>query len=361
VNCVRIGYGEVANLHEKKLKELGVETLGIIETNPTKCKLAKSHGFHVFSDYEEVLKLNPFFWDICTDTSSHVEIIEKIVQLSPKANILVEKPVCSFYQLNWLQEILIGFKGKLSINENYQCSEITKAINKLIHQYDIKPSRVISEMTKNRSCDFTNGRFIDEDFFVFGYEGSHMLTNVLSLGKKYAPERISEVTFQDLQLETKTRFKSLYRQGCGKACYTAKNGVEVVLYTSMVGEIGFHFPHSPYSKNRIPVQDNSTRYRILAVEDFMKDVTVVGYYEPIRNSSRNTGMVMLIEKGKLKKLIHPIKQDHLLLSIKKAIQFFNDQAKNNYSLLEAADTIKALNMISQQNERILDIYKSLAN
>ena len=75
MNCVRIGYGEVANLHEKKLKELGVETLGIIETNPTKCKLAKSHGFHVFSDYEEVLKLNPFFWDICTDTSSHVEII----------------------------------------------------------------------------------------------------------------------------------------------------------------------------------------------------------------------------------------------------------------------------------------------
>jgi len=345
MRCIRIGYGKVARLHENKLKDLAVKTVGILEKNVEKSQLAKSHGFCVLSDYEDAARYSPHFWDVCTCTASHVDVIEHIVNVSPYANILVEKPICLFSQIERLKSILSCFHGKLAINENYLVSQVSKTVHDKILQLGMIPTRVISEMTKNRSYDIANGRFLDKENFVFGYEGSHMLTSVLSLGMEYAPAVPLGATYRDMYIDYKTHKEQLHKQGSVKICYRSKSGVEVTLYTSMDGKIGFTFPHGPYSDYYIPDNDRRTRYRALAVEDNVRQSSVVGYYEPIANLPRVTGMVMVLQKEKLKESIFPIEDDMFRSSMEKTIGYFSGKSENICALPKAIDTVKMFQLL----------------
>jgi hypothetical protein len=64
VNCIRIGYGHVAEWHENKLTEQGVTTIGIIDLDEKKRKLALEAGFQAFSSYEEAFKFEDNFFTI---------------------------------------------------------------------------------------------------------------------------------------------------------------------------------------------------------------------------------------------------------------------------------------------------------
>ena len=96
-----------------------------IETNPARARQARSDGFRLLDDYSEAASREPFFWDICTSTESHVDIIEKIVGLSPTANILDEKPICPVSHLDRLRTVIGRFRGKIVVNENYGSSCVT--------------------------------------------------------------------------------------------------------------------------------------------------------------------------------------------------------------------------------------------
>lgn len=350
MKCIRIGYGHIAYWHEKKLSQLGVKTVGIIEKDADKNLLAKSHGFHVLAGYEEAIKFNPTFWDICTCTASHVATIEKIVQISPDANILVEKPICLLSQLDELKNVLKPFRGRIIVNENYQVSQVTKVVREQINQLGLEPTRIISEMTKNRSNDIAKGRFLDEEHFAFGYEGSHLIANVLTLGKDYAPTISCGVTYQGMYVSYPTYKKYLPKQGSVKKCYLSNNDTEVTLYTSMEGKIGFLFPHSPYNNNNIPAEDYYTRYRVLAVKDEVRNLTVVGYYEPVVNLPRTMGMVMVLENDQLKECISPIEDDTMQLFMNQAVDYFNDKGENPGTLSQAIDIVEMFNLWQNQGE-----------
>src|SRR5579863_10113123 len=98
--CVRIGEGTVAPLHQQKLSKLGVQTLGVIDCDPSKKETVISRRFKWFQSYEEAALDNPFFWDICTPPDQHLDTIKKIIDVDPKARIIVEKPICMSYQIS---------------------------------------------------------------------------------------------------------------------------------------------------------------------------------------------------------------------------------------------------------------------
>ncbi len=112
ITCVRVGYGNVAQIHDRKMQECGVNTVAIIEANEQKALQAKKNGFTVFNSCLEAAQLNPSFWDICVGTNQHFKVIKNIINFAPQANILVEKPICLFSEISSLRKLLKNFQGK---------------------------------------------------------------------------------------------------------------------------------------------------------------------------------------------------------------------------------------------------------
>lgn len=227
---------------------------------------------------------------------------------------------------------------------------MTRVVREQIDQLGLVPTRIISEMTKNRSNDIVKGRFLDEEHFAFGYEGSHLIANVLTLGEDYAPAEACGVSYQGMYVNYPTHRKYLPKQGTAKKCYLSKNDTEVTLYTSMEGKIGFLFPHSPYNNNNIPAEDHQTRYRVLAVKDEIRNLTVVGYYEPVVNLPRTIGMVMVLENDQLKECIYPIEDDTMRLFMSQSVDYFNDKGDNPGTLSQAIDIVEMLKLWPTQGE-----------
>lgn len=46
LTCVRIGDGYVASLHERKLRDIGIETVGLIDPDTVKQKEALKKGMY---------------------------------------------------------------------------------------------------------------------------------------------------------------------------------------------------------------------------------------------------------------------------------------------------------------------------
>jgi hypothetical protein len=322
-----------------KLKQIGVETIGIIDINEAKRKIAIYDGLKVFDSYEEAIETKPDFWDICVATLQHNLVLKKIISLDIHANIIIEKPVCQFSQISELKKILKLFKGKIVVNENYIFSNVTQKILEISKAMDIKPTRIISEMTKNRKYDIAMGRFVDTEFYAFGYEGCHLITNVMQFGKEYLPVVIKETNHGGMFINNSSYAKYLPKQGLAEIKYVSHNGTEVILYTSMTGNIKHKYPFLFDIKN-IPFWDTKTRYRILAVEDKEKDIVVVGFYEPIKGFQRSEGAVVVINNGKLFKKVAPIQDDNIGIVLLKAVNYFKGKGDNPCSVEIAMETVK---------------------
>jgi len=336
----------VAEWHEKKLTEEDVTTIGVIDIDENKRKLALEAGFQVFSSYEEAFKLKPDFWDICVSTDFHLDILQTIRSLDFHANIIVEKPICHFFQINTLKKVLENFPGKIVVNENYVSSNVTKNVREISTSLNLKPTRIISEMSKNRTADIRKGRFLDQEFFAFGYEGSHMITNILELGEEYFPAEIKNPHYGDMHITMPNGKICLPKQGRVEKKYISKSGAEVILYTSMAGDIKYYYP-GPFSFFDKIVEDNNTRYRILAVEDEKKCMAVVGFYEPVPGLNRGEGTVVVFEKGDIKEYIAPIYDDTMGLSLKNAIHYFLEKRDNPCTVDMAIEIVELFHLLKR--------------
>lgn len=333
LNCVRIGNGRVAQCHHEKLNVLGVETLGIIECSVSH-KKGGAEDLRVFSSYGEAAKLLPGFWDICTPTESHLSEIKRIIRMSPAANILVEKPVCTLSQTKELRRLLTEFKGKIVVNENYNVSQVTETVRRSVETLRMRPTKVVSEMSKNRTKDIMEGRFLDTEHLAFGYEGTHIITNVLNLGEWYFPAVAGNSQYDDMLLPG----KRLAKQGRVEKRYTARNGAEVILYSSMDGRIGHFYPGS-CTERIIPAVDGKTRYRVLAVEDARMGATVVGFYEPLKDLTRCVGQVHVFNNGKPVDF-YSVADDTMLRAIKSAVGYFQNRSANPCSVERALGVLE---------------------
>ncbi|NEO12902.1 MULTISPECIES: Gfo/Idh/MocA family oxidoreductase [unclassified Moorena] len=348
LSCVRVGDGHVASLHEKIFRDLEIETVGIIDPDPVKQKEAAKRGIKVCC-FDQAAELKPFFWDICCPTKYHVETIKTIVEIDNSANIIVEKPICESGEIKTLIDLLNRFSGKLIVNENYLSSSVTEKIKQVILCMELSPNRVVSEMTKNRINDFINGRFLDNHFYAFGYEGSHIVTNVMALGDEYLPEKIGNMFYGDLCIDLNGKKQYLPKQAMVEKHYRAVNKADVVLYTSMEGNIKYFFPG--YSQQHFwkAPEDTHTRYRVLAVEDHSKGITVAGFYEPILGHNRREGRVVVLKNGIIKTIISPIFDDTMSKSLKKAIEYFQEKRDNPCSAIVAMDIVIFLNLWYKKN------------
>ncbi len=342
MQCIRIGYGQGALLHEQKLERLGVKTVGIIETDPTKKLQIISNGFFCCKTYEEAAKLKPHFWDICTPTDDRFSIVSEILKFDPKANILMENPVCSIEQVPQF-ETLEKSGVNIVVNENYLSSKIAEEVKKkAFDELKLKPTNVIVEFDKTRIDDFKKGRFKDRRG-AFGYEGTHMITCLQSLGSEFLPTEKIVKKYEDLYLPEK-----LENQGSADITYKV-NGVSVNLFSSMKGDIKHSFP--PYGRKAILENETGLRYRILAVEGIDpkgNQATVVGFYEPIQQlvdqfKKRSQGAIAVIREEKVVDLQTPIEADSMGDHLAKVVSYFKGQEKvNPCSLKEGIQAVLIL-------------------
>jgi hypothetical protein len=168
--CIRVGYGAITQIHQQKLDTLGVRTLAIVETHPQRRMAAQRAGLRVATNCAEVAHLRPTFWDICVPTQYHVDILETITACDPRANILIEKPICRYTDIPQLEHVLRQFCGQMVVNENYCSSAVTEYARQAIEQLDIQIEQIVVEMTKHRGADVASGRFIQCGTVRFGVD-----------------------------------------------------------------------------------------------------------------------------------------------------------------------------------------------
>jgi hypothetical protein len=321
LNCVRIGYGCVAPIHEQKLAPLGVKTVGVIDNSPAKKTKIVADGFFSCETYEEAAKLKPHFWDVCTPTDQRLAVIKNILRVDPKACILLEKPVCPIEQIAEF-EALEKSGATFVVNENYLSSQIAEEVKKkAFEELKLKPKRIIIEFDKNRTQDFKKGRYIDPRG-ALNYEGTHMITCLQSLGSEFLPKGNISKKYEDIFIP-----EQLKHQGCADIAYEV-NGVAVHLFSSMKGDVKHSFP--PYGVTSIPESDTATRYRILAVEGIDpkgNPATVVGFYEPIKGFNRSEGAIAVIRDGKVVELQAPIQDDSMGNHLARVVDYFKFKQK----------------------------------
>ena len=88
-----VGCGSIGRRHAGNLKSLGVQNLGLCDTNPETLKECREElGGETFGDYSEALrKFRPDIVLICTPPVCHVE--EALAALQAQAHVFIEKPL----------------------------------------------------------------------------------------------------------------------------------------------------------------------------------------------------------------------------------------------------------------------------
>lgn len=336
LNCVRIGYGCVAPIHEQKMAPLGVKTVGVIDNNPAKKTKIVADGFFSCETYEEAAKLKPHFWDVCTPTDQRLAVIKEILRVDPKACILLEKPVCPIEQIAEF-EALDKSGATFVVNENYLSSQIAEEVKKkAFDDLKLKPKRIIIEFDKNRTQDFKKGRYIDPRG-ALNYEGTHMITCLQSLGSAFMPNGNISKKYEDIFIP-----EQLKNQGYADIAYEV-NGVAVNLFSSMKGDVKHSYP--PHGVDSIPESNTATRYRIIAVEGIDPEgnsATVVGFYEPIKGFKRSEGAIAVIRNGKVVDFQAPIEDDSMGNHLARVIDYFKEKGQNPCPMKEG---IKAITML----------------
>ncbi len=338
--CIRVGEGTIAPVHQKKLEQHGIDTLGVIDTDSTKREATLKKGLQWFESIDQAFAQRPDFWDVCVPPEEHLPVMKKIMQVDPYARILVEKPICMSYQISELLELLKSFQGKIVVNENYLSSEITETVLKMAFEtLQLQPRKIVIEMDKNRIIDIKRGRYVDPEG-AFKYEGTHILTILQSVLDKLnvSLPMPNYVQYEPLVFSD----RSLENQGSADIQFKIGN-LDVLLFSSMNGTL--KYPYPPYAKECILEADTAYRYRILAIEGESLDsnlYTVVGFYEPLANQPRCLGEVALFKNGKLVTSLGEIPDDSMGAHLHKAADYLLGKTTSNPCTVEAGIEIVQL-------------------
>src|SRR6185436_6325566 len=115
--------------------------------------------------------------------------------------------------------------------------------------------------------DVARGRFVDDELGALGYEGSHMLAVLQDLGEPYALHEIHTASFENALLSGPLGLQVMEGQGSASISGASRTGVEIDLYTSMVGAVKYDYPPFGRSGGRtIPAEDGRSRHRVMSIE-----------------------------------------------------------------------------------------------
>lgn len=113
------------------------------------------------------------FWFVCVPTELHYTVTKQIYQQTKRTRIMVEKPLAYEHEMEKFRLLAQSSQQHyLCINNHYEdCIILQKALQEIN-----SPIKAIQlEFCKNRSSDIARGRFVDNYFHVWGYEGFHIL------------------------------------------------------------------------------------------------------------------------------------------------------------------------------------------
>lgn len=365
MKCIRIGFGKIAQIHEEHLKKHGVQTIGVVEINPKLHGEIKNAGMKAFHSIEETIDYKPDFYDICIPASTRIDVLKALCDINQSANLLLEKPICNFKDIEVINHIFESHRGKIVVNENYASSNVTIALQDTLSSKKITPKRLIIESTKHRGPDFLEGRFLDYELGALGYEGSHLLAIVGEFDVGYEIDRLIDSDIDSIHLSTnnfkefadsqsvhqeRQSNKTLSHQGGAYLQFQAKNGCIVDLYTSMAGLIGFPCPPIASPGQTIAHTDTQTRYRILrvdGVDDKGVDHQIVGFYEPIMGLERSQAKLLIFKNWSLESQSEMFEDNTMSQHLLRAIRYFKGGGINPYSVKRAIDDVRKLHEWSQ--------------
>ncbi|HDR8072393.1 TPA: Gfo/Idh/MocA family oxidoreductase [Bacillus cereus] len=177
-----MGYGKIGKIKAQIWKRCGVD-VSIYDNTKMCMENAQADGFSI--------EKAPFhiaynFVDICTPSSTHIEVLKKIILDGVKFDrVVIEKPLFNNIQeKKTLYELLdndTSLHKKIVVNEQYYRSKAIKVLQETLLKDKIKYIEIT--MSKNRKTDNQNGRFIDSDIGVYGIELPHILAILEMLGK----------------------------------------------------------------------------------------------------------------------------------------------------------------------------------
>ena len=179
-NCVVVGYGHMGKKIAEVLFQLGFASIlidPILEVN-------KETG-NVYSNIDDLPSEKAKHikaWFVCTPTATHLDVLNRILSKYPYSRVMIEKPACKREQVSQLLQATHNLTlENIWINNHYsECINLEIAIN-LLRKNAFRLKKIVIDFCKNRSTDIAIGRYIDEDFMLWGYEGFHMLYIVTQL------------------------------------------------------------------------------------------------------------------------------------------------------------------------------------
>jgi hypothetical protein len=185
--CAVVGYGHMGKKISEILRQLGCEIL-LIDPNLKAFphQALYSPDVKTYTAIDELLMENNSnanarnvkAWFICTPTATHFQIFSKIINALPGAKIMIEKPLCSKEQLNEFDFFKVSHPLKVRnvcINNHYIDCENLKNASSFLRENNFSCRKISIDFCKDRLPDVVTGRYIDEDFMIWGYEGFHML------------------------------------------------------------------------------------------------------------------------------------------------------------------------------------------
>lgn len=350
--CIRIGHGEAGRIHEAIWQRLGVETLAVVEPLADRREELQRQGLKALGDIGEALCLQPDFFDICAPTANHLDALEAIGSAYPRANILVEKPICQELELDRLLRITSNFEGRIVVNEHYVSSAVLEVLKSQVAQLDLTVDRVVVESTKHRGADFLEGRFRDETLGVLGYEGPHLIATAEELGHKIDFSRVLDVDIDAIDLPGRSADTGkMLRQGGGCIQYLSKQDAVVDLYTSMSGIVGFPCPPIATPTMRIAHGDHLTKYRHIRLHGWDPQGTpyqLAGFLDPVVGAPRTAGAVVIFRNWCQEGPIRWIRDDTMMRHFERVLSHFQAAGLNPYSVSRAVDDVRALAQWARQ-------------
>lgn len=250
-----VGVGAIGSRHAAYLRGVGHRVITVDCDRPA--------DFSAVGDLTAASDVDA--WIISTPTDTHLQVVGEILERTPAARMLVEKPVCEPRDLPRLEQFILDHQDAcIVVNDVYEHSLAVRHFARLAHEYhNTDPIRKITvEFTKNRKLDADQGRFIDTSYGDVGYEWFHMLAVLRSLlpstqYQQYLARRPPVITSE---VRVRTPVSDL---------------PEIELYASIEGEILFREPTSfaftsplvrdQISRGAIPY-GSDLRYRFANVE-----------------------------------------------------------------------------------------------
>jgi hypothetical protein len=308
-----------------------------VDTDAKKLEEPKQRGIRTFDSMENAIdKLQPDFWDICIPTEFHYSVTKLLLETLHDPKILIEKPVCNPSEITETLSLKKKYpNAKIAVNENLLSSQVTQKAKEFVEKYKIKKPEISVESSKNRIRDILEGRFIDKELGVLGYEAPHMITCASGIIDNSFPNRLVSSRIEDMKLPDG---RILEKQGLAELKYSANNGLKVYLYTSMDGRIGI--PITEFNPpSYIFTDDRLTRYRVMKIKE--GDIEILCQYEPLPGFERNLGRAF-VKRGNEIIESELVPENSMKYHLTNAVRYFAGEISNPSNVEDAVSIVNLL-------------------